>query len=122
MENKNKGLVLSNLCFLLVDVLESSFMEANEELKKENAEFKREAKRGFNLILNSCKNLKRTFIRENKEEVQEYYGRDSDVMYNMIKLLVDRCDESQEQSKEFFDYIKSFPSKIGLNIDENCYD
>ena len=48
MENKNKGLVLSNLCFLLVDVLESSFMEANEELKKENADFKREAKRGLN--------------------------------------------------------------------------
>lgn len=112
MENKNKGLVLSNLCFLLVDVLESSFMEANEELKKENAEFKREAKRGLNLILNSCKNLKRTFIRENKEEVQEYYGRDSDVMYNMIKLLVDRCDESQEQSKEFLITLNHFLQKL----------
>ena len=50
--------ILSNLSFVLVDIIESCFIEANEKLKSENCEFKHEAKREFNLLLSHCRNLK----------------------------------------------------------------
>lgn len=71
--SKNKANVISNLSFVLVDVLESAFMEANELLKAENNEFKHEAKREFNLLLRHCRNLKK-YIRTCSIETQEYYG------------------------------------------------
>lgn len=38
--SKNEANILSNLAFVLVDVLESCIIEANEKLKADNSEFK----------------------------------------------------------------------------------
>ena len=42
--SKSQANILSNLSFVLVDIIESCFIEANEKLKSENCEFKHEAK------------------------------------------------------------------------------
>lgn len=43
--SKNQANIQSNIAFLLVDILETAFMEANNLLKADNCEFKHEAKR-----------------------------------------------------------------------------
>lgn len=118
--SKNKANILSNLAFVLVDVLESCFMEANEKLAAENSEFKHEAKREFNLLLSHCRNLKR-YVRTCSHETQESFGNDSDRMYETLKLLLDRCGEDDVKLFKFFNYIKTFPSELGIDVDDTVF-
>lgn len=119
--NKNQANILSNLAFVLVDVLESCFIEANENLKSENSEFKHEAKREFNLLLSHCRNLKR-YVRTCSSETQESFGNDSDRIYQTLKLLIDRCGEDDVKLFKFFNYIKTFPSKLYIDIDDTVFE
>lgn len=118
--SKNQANILSNLAFVLVDVLESCFIEANEKLKSENSEFKYEAKREFNLLLAHCRNLKR-YVRTCSEETQEYFGNDSDRMYQTLKLILDRSGEDDVKMFKFFNYIKTFPSQLDMEIDDTVF-
>lgn len=118
--SKNQANILSNLAFVFVDILESCFMEANEKLAAENNEFKREAKREFNLLLSHCRNLKR-YVRTCSHETQEDFGNDSDRMYETLKLLLDRCGEDDVKLFKFFNYIKTFPSELGIDVDDTVF-
>ena len=118
--SKNEANILSNLAFVIVDVLESCFIEANEKLKSENSEFKHEAKREFNLLLAHCRNLKR-YVQNCSEQTQEYFGQDSDRLYETIKLITDRCGEDDVKHFKFFNYIKTFPSKLDMEIDDTVF-
>lgn len=118
--SKNQANILSNLSFVLVDILESCYMEANENLKSENSEFKHEAKREFNLLLSHCRNLKR-YVRNCSEETQEFFGQDSDMLYQTLKLIVDRCGDDDVKLFKFFNYIKTFPSQLNMDIDNTVF-
>lgn len=118
--SKNQANILSNLAFVFVDILESCFLEANEKLKAENSEFKHEARREFNLLLSHCRNLKR-YVRTCSHETQESFGNDSDMMYETLKLLLDRCGEDDVKLFKFFNYIKTFPSQLNLEIDDTIF-
>ena len=38
-----------------------------------------------------------------------------------IKLLIDRCGDDEKKMFEFYNYIKRFPSQLGLELsDEKC--
>lgn len=119
--SKNKANIQSNLSFVLVDILESSFIEANELLKAQNEAFKHEAKREFNLALFHCKNLKK-YVRNCSEQTQEFYGNDSDMLYQTLKLIVDRCGDDDVKLFKFFNYIKTFPSQLGMDIDDTVFN
>lgn len=118
--SKNPANIQSNITFLLVDVLESSLLEANELLKAQNEEFKHEAKREFNLLLKHCKNLK-GYVRSCSEQTQEFYGQDSDMLYQTIKLIIDRSGDDDMKLFKFFNLIKSFPSELDMNIDDTVF-
>lgn len=118
--SKNQANVLSNLSFVLVDVLESCFIEANEKLRAENSEFKHEAKREFNLLLSHCRNLK-IYVRNCSEETQEFFGQDADMLYQTLKLIIDRCGDDDVKLFKFFNYIKTFPSQIDMQIDDTVF-
>lgn len=118
--SKNQGNILSNLSFVLVDILESCFMEANDLLRVDNCEFKHEAKREFNLLLSHCRNLKR-FVRSCSEETQEFYGEDADMLYQTLKLIIDRCGDDDVKLFKFFNYIKTFPSQLDMQIYDTVF-
>lgn len=118
--SKTQANILSNLSFVLVDILESCYMEANEKFKTENSEFKHEAKREFNLLLAHCRNLKR-YVRNCSEETQEFFGQDSDMLYQTLKLIVDRCGDDDVKLFKFFNYIKTFPSQLDMEIDDTVF-
>lgn len=119
--NKSQANILSNLSFVLVDIIESCFIEANEKLKSENCEFKHEAKREFNLLLSHCRNLKR-YVRNCSEETQEFFGKDSDMLYQALKLIIDRCGTDDVKLFKFFNYIKTFPSQLDMDIDDTVFN
>lgn len=118
--SKNQANILSNLAFVFVDILESCFMEANDLLRVDNCEFKHEAKREFNLLLSHCRNLKR-FVRSCSEETQDFYGKDADMLYQTLKLIIDRCGDDDVKLFKFFNYIKTFPSQLNLEIDDTVF-
>lgn len=119
--SKNQAKILSNIAFVLVDVLESCVMEANELLKLQNEEFRHEAKREFNLLLRHSRNLK-GYVRNCSEQTQEFYGNDSDMLYQTLKLIIDRCGEDDVKLFKFFNYIKTFPSQIHMDIDDTVFN
>lgn len=119
--SKNQANVLSNLSFVLVDVLESCFIEANEKLRAENSEFKHEARREFNLLLSHCRNLKR-YVRNCSEETQEFFGQDADMLYQTLKLIIDRCGDDDVKLFKFFNYIKTFRSQLDIQIDDTVFN
>lgn len=119
--SKNQAKIISNIAFVLVDVLESCVMEANELLKLQNEEFRHEAKREFNLLLRHSRNLKR-YVRNCSEQTQEFYGNDSDILYETLKLIIDRCGEDDVKLFKFFNYIKAFPSQLGMKINDTVFN
>ena len=118
--SKNKANIQSNIAFLLVDILESAFMEANELLKADNCEFKHEAKREFNLLISHCRKLKK-YVRTCSEETQEFFGDDADRLYQTLKLIIDRSGEDDVKLFKFFNYIKTFPSRLNMNIEDDVF-
>lgn len=119
--SKNQANIQSNIAFLLVDILETAFMEANNLLKADNCEFKHEAKREFNLLLSHCRKLKQ-YVRTCSKETQEFYGNDSDRLYQTLRLIIDRCGEDDMKLFKFFNYIKIFPSQLGMKIEDDVFE
>lgn len=112
--------ILSNLSFLLVDMAETCFMEARELLAKDGFDIKHEAKFEFNLMFKHARNLKK-YVRKCSESTQEWYGDDSDMMYQTMKLILDRSGDDDVKMFKFFNYIKTFPSQLGLDIDDSAF-
>ena len=118
----SKGHILANIAFIMSDVLEMLILEAGDELKKENRVFKQDVKYRYNNVKDALKLFRRSFLAKTKLEVQESYGKDSDIMYNMIKLIIDRSGDNLEISKDIFNDIFKLPSQFNLEIDKDCYN
>lgn len=118
----SKGYILANIAFIMSDVLEMLILEAGDELKKENRVFKQDVKYRYNNVKDALKLFRRSFLAKTKLEVQESYGKDSDIMYNMIKLIIDRSGDNLEISKDIFNDILKLPSQFNLEIDKDCYN
>lgn len=118
----SKGHILANIAFIMSDVLEMLILEAGDELKKENRVFKQDVKYRYNNVKDALKLFRRSFLAKTKLEVQESYGKDSDIMYNMIKLIIDRSGDNLEISKDIFNDISKLPSQFNLEIDKDCYN
>lgn len=118
----SKGHILANIAFIMSDVLEMLILEAGDELKKENRVFKQDVKYRYNNVKDALKLFRRSFLAKTKLEVQESYGKDSDIMYNMIKLIIDRSGDNLEISKDIFNDILKLPSQFNLEIDKDCYN
>lgn len=120
--SKSQANILSNLSFVLVDIIESCFIEANEKLKSENCEFKHEAKREFNLLLSHCRNLKRYVRNWQQKKLRSFSDKDSDMLYQTLKLIIDRCGADDIKLFKFFNYIKTFPSQLDMDIDDTVFN
>lgn len=118
----SKGHILANIAFIMSDVLEMLILEAGDELKKENRVLKQDVKYRYNNVKDALKLFRRSFLAKTKLEVQESYGKDSDIMYNMIKLIIDRSGDNLEISKDIFNDILKLPSQFNLEIDKDCYN
>ena len=118
-ENK-RGNTHANITFVLVDMLETSLLNANECLKKEGCELRHESKRNFNNAIAAIKKLK-GHVDKCSNDMQVNYGNDSDMLYNALLLLIDRCGDDDMKLFQFYNYIKAFPSKDIIEADDTAF-
>ena len=118
-ENK-RGNTHANITFVLLDMLETSLLNANECLKKEGCELRHESKHNFNTAITAIKKLK-GHVNKCSNDMQVNYGNDSDMLYNVLLLLIDRCGEDDMKLFQFYNYIKSFPSKNIIEADDTAF-
>lgn len=107
---------LTNTLFVLVDVLETNLMDLEQAFRKQGCVLRFDAKRNFNTALHALKKLKGD-VNKCETNVQEYFGNDADMINAMLMTFIDRVGEDDVMAYKIYEYLKSFPSKVGLNTD-----
>lgn len=102
--------------FVLTDVLETNLLEMQQKYKKEGFELRHDSKRNFNTAIAAIKRLK-SDVNHCSESTQENFGNDSDMVNAMLLTLIDRCGDDDNLAYKMYEYIKSFPSKLNLDLD-----
>ena len=122
IRNKNTRLctdklnTITNIVFVLTDVLETNLLEMQQQYKKEGFELRHDSKRNFNTVIAAIKRLK-SDVNHCSKSTQENFGNDSDMVNAMLLTLIDRCGDDDNLAYKMYEYIKSFPSKLNLDLD-----
>ena len=104
MQGTDKLNTITNIVFVLTDVLETNLLEMQQQYKKEGFELRHDSKRNFNTAIAAIKRL--------KSDVNH-----SDMVNAMLLTLIDRCGDDDNLAYKMYEYIKSFPSKLNLDLD-----
>lgn len=115
MEGSNQLNTITNIVYLLVDVLETNLMVLESEYRKRGFALRHDAKRNFNTALASIKKLKRD-VNFCSPETQEHFGNDADIVNALLLTLIDRCGDDDMLTFKMYNYLKSFPSKLKLEL------
>lgn len=110
---------INNLCntfFVLIDVMETNLMNFDQELKKAGLELRHQDRRTYNTALKALQTLRKT-TRENTMEEQQDYGRDADMINAMLMTFIDRVGSDDMMAYKIYEYLKTYPSKLGLDTD-----
>ena len=107
---------LTNIVFVLTDVLETNLLEMQQQYKKEGFELRHDSKRNFNTAIAAIKRLK-SDVNHCSESTQENFGNDSDMVNAMLLTLIDRCGDDDNLAYKMYEYIKYFPYKLNLDLD-----
>ena len=83
MQGTDKLNTVTNIVFVLTDVLETNLLE----------------------------------MQQRSESSQVNFGNDSDMVNAMLLTLIDRCGDDDNLAYKMYEYIKSFPSKLNLDLD-----
>lgn len=87
--------VLTNIAFVLSDVVHTFFMDADDVFKKLDGEFTKEDKHNFNGLKKACAQgrMFASCLKQNIYNIEsaEEALSDADDYYYMIKLIEDRC-------------------------------
>lgn len=116
MQGTDKINTITNIVFVLADVLESNLISMQDEFKKNGFELRHEAKRSFNTALANIKKLRRE-VDKCSESTQDNFGKDSDMLNALMLMIIDRCGDDDMFHFKLYNYIKSFPSKLNLDLD-----
>lgn len=116
MQGTDKINTITNIVFVLADVLESNLISMQDEFKKNGFELRHEAKRSFNTALANIKKLRRE-VDKCSESTQDNFGKDADMLNALMLMIIDRCGDDDMFHFKLYNYIKSFPSKLNLDLD-----
>lgn len=106
-----------NLTYVLVDVVETLLYDLRSEMRKQGYELRHDTKRNFNAAITAIRRLKQD-IDKTQFSTQENFGNDSDSLLAFIRLLVDRCGDDDKKMFEFYNFIKRYPSQLGLELSD----
>lgn len=112
-EHRKQVSMLTNLAYVVVDMLQTASMEMNEGWRKADLEMRFEQKVQWNRMNSLCKQMLRT-IRDLEPQRQIDFGQDSDCMWMMVKLLISRSGADYLKLYKFYEYIKSFPEILPM--------
>lgn len=112
----------SNLLFLLADVMETLMMDTCSLMKSNGFTIRHEGKRNFNAAMASLRKMKGA-VNTWSVETQIDYGNDSDHMYQMLKLIIDRCGSDDRSFYEIYKMIEEKESKLNMkSLDASVFD
>lgn len=106
-----------NLTYVLADVVETLLLDMRSEMKKRGNDLRHDAKHNFNTAIAAIRRLKQD-VDKTQFSTQENFGNDSDCLLAFIKLLIDRCGDDDKKMFAFYNYIKSYPSQLGLELSD----
>lgn len=106
-----------NLTYVLTDVVETLLLDMRSEMKKRGYDLRHDAKHNFNTAIAAIRRLKQD-VDKTQFSTQENFGNDSDCLLAFIKLLIDRCGDDDKKMFAFYNYIKSYPSQLGLELSD----
>lgn len=113
---------LTNIVYVLTDVLETNLMDMQEAFKKQGCALRHDVKRNYNTAIYAIRCIKRD-IAHLESSTQENFGHDADITNALLLTLIDRCGDDDELAFRFYNYIKSFPSKLGLRLEvDDAFD
>ena len=87
MQGTDKLNTITNIVFVLTDVLETNLLEMQQKYKKEGFELRHDPKRNFNTAIAAIKRLK-SDVNHCSESTQENFGNDSDMVNAMLLTLI----------------------------------
>lgn len=106
-----------NPTYVLTDVVETLLLDMRSEMKKRGYDLRHDAKHNFNTAIAAIRRLKQD-VDKTQFSTQENFGNDSDCLLAFIKLLIDRCGDDDKKMFAFYNYIKSYPSQLGLELSD----
>jgi hypothetical protein len=109
--------ITTNIAYIMIDVVHSALFDMEQATKRANMEMRHDLKRYYKAAMH---NLDMMLKEVNKIDVnvQEKFGDDGDMIYQFIKLLIDRCGEDNNEIFKFYNYVKTFPSKMNMDLAE----
>lgn len=105
-----------NVLSLLADVLDSALRDTRCYLKANGRDLRFEDKRNYNNAVTGLQKFIGNRTVEKFEGVAMVQDKcdEADQIYLFILTLVDRVGESDDLLFRFYDYVRSFPPKAGL--------
>ena len=92
MQGTDRMNTLTNIVFVLADIMEANLMNMENEFKQNGFMLRHEAKRNFNSALGSIRKLRRE-VNHCSAATQENYGNDADMLNALILTIIDRCGD-----------------------------
>lgn len=115
MEGTTKLNTLTNIVYILTDVLENNLMDMEAAYRREGYGLRHDVKRQYNTAIHAIRRIKDDINKCSMSE-QESFGDDADMVNALLLTLLDRVGNDDMLAFKFFNYIKSFPSKLGLDL------
>lgn len=106
--------LLTNLIFVMSDVLEQLWKECEECNYAAGYVMKQEEKRSYNGMMKNLRAL-RGCTRYLPEAEQVSFGDDAELTLDLLYAAVTRTGTDTVMMHRFLEYIMSFPDKIGLD-------
>lgn len=124
MESTNtieKARIKTNFMYLMGDMMETALMDMDDALKDAGVEMVTEQRKKFDAAVKRIRSLRKAVTNIPKGQ-QIAYGNDSDMLYQFLLLLIDRCGEDDHLLLKFYEYIESFPAQLGLTLDKSVFE
>ena len=116
MKPLDKLSTMTNIAYVLVDVLETNLMDMEHEYRRQGYELRHDAKRNFNTAIAAIRRLK-SYVGKCRSSVQEDFGNDADIVNALLLTIIDRTGDDDMQSFRLYNYIKAMPSRLHLELD-----
>lgn len=113
MTTEEKALFFTNASYLMADIVHSFLVDAECELGKMRKQYNKADKMRINKAIKAVKDAKRLA----REAIAPVYGLkdvddacdDSDFLYEVIKLVINRTGDTEESKRAMIEHIKQLP-------------
>ena len=106
----------TNIVYALADVLETNLMDLESAYRKEGFALRQDAKRQYNTAIHAIRRIKGD-VDKCSADTQDMFGDDADILNALLLMMIDRCGNDDMFAFKLFNYIKAFPSRLGMNLD-----